>query len=103
MKKTIALIALFAAVTASADNYAIIHQFAKAKWPGDATMQQYEVKEQTRAATAFDELRRVDGVPDKVVEQIKKKAAELYPDDFTMRIVSVNEQIRQYKAANPKK
>ena len=102
MRKAIIAIVMLGALCARADNYDIIHKFAKAKWPGDIEMQQYECQQQTKAANAFDDLTEIEGIPDSVVKEMKKIATQEYPDDFSMRIISINEQVRRYKAAHPK-
>ena len=73
-----------------------IKEAATRKWPTDYEMQAYEIKNQTAAYKALQQLSS-GNIPANVFQQIKTAAVDEWPGDYEMQVYEINNQLKAYK------
>jgi len=73
-----------------------IKEAATRKWPTDYEMQAYEIKNQTAAYKALQQLSS-GNIPANIFQQIKTAAVDEWPGDYEMQVYEINNQLKAYK------
>ncbi len=107
MKKTLLIVACIAfALSAQAGKYLSasidreIKERAKEEWPGDYSMQTYEVKKQRAAFKTFHEFRAPSGMNTSTFNAIKARAETEWPKDFSMQLYELKQQVKGWQELN---
>lgn len=107
MKKTLLLtLCIAAALSVQAGTYLSasiergIKERAKTEWPGDYSMQAYEIKNQTDAFKTFHAMRCPSGMSSSTFEAIKKRAEQEWAKDYSMQLYELKNQIKGWQKVN---
>lgn len=73
-----------------------IKEAATRKWPTDYEMQAYEIKNQTAAYKALQQL-SPGNIPPDVFQQIKTAAVDEWPRDYEMQVYEIKNQVKAYQ------
>jgi len=108
MKKTIRLTTLCIAAafsvqagkTLTSSLQAEIKKSAEAEWPGDYSMQAYEIKNQTEAFQTFHAMEKPSSMSNSTFELIKSRAEKEWPKDYSMQLYELKKQIEGWQEVN---
>ena len=73
-----------------------IQAAAEKEWPGNYTMQAFEVRKQTEAWQKL-EFAEAEGIPDNVFEQLKEDAKREWHGNYNMQVFHVKRQTDSYR------
>lgn len=108
MKKTIILMVCMMVsglVQAASMTSAIrdeIKKNAELKWPGDYSMQAYQIEKETGAYEKFQAMDKPSSMSYSIFKMIKDNAERKWPADYSMQVYEVEKQIDGWIKINGK-
>lgn len=77
-----------------------IKKRAEVQWPGDYSMQAYEIKNQTADFNAFQAMTKPDSMSSSTFELIKSRAERQWPMDYSMQLYELKNQVKDWMQIN---